>query len=330
MDAQVPQISDSRFPMADSRLIHVVAGVIRDPRGRILLARRTAGRDLAGLWEFPGGKVDAGETAEQALARELHEELGIRIQTSAPLIAVPHAYRSKRILLDVRKIGVWSGSAAGREHQALAWVPPTKLAAYPMPPADRPVVAALRHSDRYLITPEPDPAHCETFLSGLDRALKAGARRIQLRSHTLEPDALRPLAEASLKRCRAAGAELLVNAHIELARALGMGVHLRAAQLMELSERPLPAELAVAASCHEAAELRHAEDIGVDFVVLGPVASTPSHPDRRPLGWDGFAQLRELIALPIYALGGMCTDDFDVARAHGAQGIAAIRGLWPG
>jgi 8-oxo-dGTP diphosphatase len=316
--------------MKGSSPVHVVAGVIQDARGRILLARRTAGRDLAGLWEFPGGKVDAGETPEQALARELHEELGIRIQASTPLIAVPQAYRNKRILLDVRRIGAWTGNAVGREQQALAWAPPVKLASYPMPPADRPVVAALRQSDRYLITPEPDPCQQKTFLGNLDLALKAGVHRVQLRSLASDPGTLRPLAEEVLKRCRAAGAELLVNAHIELARALGTGVHLRAAQCMELRERPLPAKLMVAASCHDAAELRHAEEIGVDFVVLGPVAATPSHPERRPLGWDGFARLREMVSLPIYALGGMSAADLANARAHGAQGIAAIRALWSG
>lgn len=315
--------------MKDVAPVHVVAGVIHDARGRILLARRTAGRDLAGLWEFPGGKVDPGETPEYALARELHEELGIRIHSSTPLIAVPQAYRDKRIVLDVRRIGAWSGSAVGRERQALAWVPPDKLASYPMPPADRPVVAALLQPDRYLITPEPDPPQHAAFLSGLERALKTGVRRVQLRSHGLEPDALHVLAEAALKRCRAAGAELLINAHIELARALGIGVHLRAAQLMGLGDRPLPAKSVVAASCHDAAELRRAEELGVDFVVLGPVAATASHPERVPLGWEGFARLRESIALPIYALGGLGIGDLANARAHGAQGIAAIRGFWP-
>jgi 8-oxo-dGTP diphosphatase len=320
---------DSRFSIPDTRPVHVVAGVIQDPRGRILLARRTAGRDLAGLWEFPGGKVDAGETPEQALARELHEELGIRIASSAPLIAVPQAYRNKRIVLDVRKVSAWTGSATGREHQALAWVPPAKLAIYPMPPADRPVVAALRQADCYLITPEPDPQRQETFLGTLECALKAGVRRVQLRS-ALQPDALRPLAEAVLKRCDVAGAELLINSHIDLARRLGTGVHLRAAQLLSLGERPLPAKQIVAASCHDADELRHAESLGLDFVVLGPVAATASHLERAPLGWGGFARLRELIALPIYALGGLGATDLSMARAHGAQGIAAIRGLWPG
>ncbi len=326
----MPESIDPRIPNPESRPIHVVAGVIEDPRGRILLARRTAGRDLAGLWEFPGGKVDPGETPEQALARELHEELGIHIGACTPLIAVPQAYRDKRIVLDVRRIASWTGKSAGRERQALAWAPPDKLSSYAMPPADRPVVAALRQPDRYLVTPEPDPHRHDAFLAGLERALKAGVRRVQLRSHAAQPEAIRPLAEAMLKRCRAAGAELLVNAHIEVARALGIGVHLRAAQLMQLNERPLPAKMLVAASCHDAGELRHAEALGVDFVVLGPVMATASHPECAPMGWDGFARLRETIALPIYALGGMCAADIAHARAHGAQGIAAIRGLWPG
>jgi 8-oxo-dGTP diphosphatase len=310
--------------------VHVMAGVIADVRGRILLARRTAGRDLAGLWEFPGGKVDPGETPEQALARELHEELGIRVQRSEQLIAVPQLYRDKRIVLDVRRIAAWSGSAVGRERQALAWAPPEKLTTYPMPPADRPVVAVLRHPDRYLITPEPDLKRIDVFLANLDRALAAGVRRLQLRSRDMAADALHALVVEALQRCRAAGAELLVNGDIALARKLGVGVHLHAGQLMELKERPLPSKLPVAASCHDAGELHRAEAIGVDFAVLGPVAKTPSHPDWEPLGWEGFARLREQVALPIYALGGMRMGDFAKARAHGAQGIAAIRGLWPG
>ncbi|MBS0211853.1 MAG: Nudix family hydrolase [Proteobacteria bacterium] len=307
--------------------IHVVAGVIRDARGRILLARRTAGRDLAGLWEFPGGKVDPGETPEQALTRELHEELGIHVGGSEPLIAVPFAYRHKRIVLDVRTIAAWDGTASGREKQALAWSPTSKLASYAMPPADRPVVAALLQPDRYLVTPDPD-ADEAAFLADLECALQAGARRVQLRARGRDANALRSLAKAALKLCRAQHAELLLNGEIGLAHELGVGVHLRAAQLAQLRERPLPARLPVAASCHDADELRRAQALGVDFAVLGPVAATPSHPGRVPLGWDGFAHLRETTDLPIYALGGQRTADLPCARAHGAQGIAAIRGLW--
>lgn len=125
--------------------IHVVAAVIRDPRGRILLARRTEGRDLAGLWEFPGGKVEPGEAPEGALVRELREELGIEATVMAPLICVPMDYPGKRLLLDVREVD-FSGQPRGLEGQALAWVPLHKLRDYPMPPADVPVVELLLRS----------------------------------------------------------------------------------------------------------------------------------------------------------------------------------------
>ena len=122
--------------------VHVVAGVLRDARGRILLARRTEGRDLAGLWEFPGGKVEPGESPEDALVRELREELGISAAVGASVIRVQMAYPDKQLLLDVRE-AAFSGHPRGLEGQALAWVPLHKLADYPMPPADVPVVEEL-------------------------------------------------------------------------------------------------------------------------------------------------------------------------------------------
>lgn len=317
---------------AEAAPVHVVAGVVRDARGRILLARRTRGRDLAGLWEFSGGKVEPGETPEQALARELQEELGIRAEIGAPLIRVPQRHRCKRIVLDVRHVARWSGTPRGLDGQALAWTPPAQLTCYPMPSGDRAVTAALLQPDRYLITPPP-PADVRAWLRGLERALEAGVRRLQLRpGAALERDgpAWAGLVGQAATLCRGwPGVDVLVNADVALARALGVGVHLRAAQLPQLPTRPLPAGLPVAASCHDLAELRRAEALGCDFVVLGPVAATPSHPQRAGIGWPAFARLREHVALPIYALGGMRVEAITIARAHGGQGIAAIRGLWP-
>ena len=309
-------------------IVHVVAGVLSDARGRILLARRTAGRDLAGAWEFPGGKVEPGETPFQALDRELHEELGIRIHAIEPLIAVPQQYHAKRIVLDVYRVSKFSGKPRGLEHQALAWSPPEKLHTYPMPPADRPVVAALTQSPHYLITPAAvgKPAQ---FLARIEQALDAGQRRLQLRFGGLPPAAMLALAAEAKRLCDQAGAQLLVNGDAALADTLGCGLHLKSAQLMALQERPIAPELPLGASCHDLAQLLQAEAIGVDFAVLGPVAATPDHPGTTPLGWDGFAALREAVSLPIYALGGMQGDDVATARRHGGQGIAAIRGLWP-
>ncbi len=314
--------------MSDSPIVHVVAGVIRDARGRILLARRTEGRDLAGLWEFPGGKCDPGETPEQALARELHEELGIAVDIGAPLITVPQQYPHKRLRLDVRHIAAWRGIARGLDGQALAWVPSKKLATYPMPPADRPVVAALLQPDRYLVTPTPD-AGDDAWLDALQRAIAAGIFRVQLRAHGVEPERWRNLIEQAVTLCRRAGVEVLVNHDVALAAALGTGVHLRAAQLQAFGQRPLPKGVPVAASCHTVEELRHAEAIGCDFAVVGPLKATPTHPEAQGIGWTAFAAMREHTSLPLYAIGGLGPDDVREARTHGAQGIAAIRGLWP-
>jgi 8-oxo-dGTP diphosphatase len=322
-------LNDSRSPSSEAPPVEVMAGVIRDPRGRILLARRTEGRDLAGLWEFPGGKREPGESAEGALARELHEELGIEVEIGAPLIAVPQQYPHKRLRLDVRIISRWRGSAKGHEGQALAWVPPHKLPDYPMPPADRPVVAALLQPDRYLVTPPPGDNDA-TWLDALRRALDAGIRRVQLRGATgLDEVRWRTLVTAAVDACRAFDADVLINGDLALARTLGIGVHLRAAQARTLDARPLPAGCLVAASCHDADELRAAERIGCDFAVLGPVEATTTHPDAIPLGWRRFAAAREVTSLPLYAIGGMSPRILSTARAHGAQGIAAIRALWP-
>jgi len=311
--------------------VEVVAGVIADARGRILLARRTEGRDLAGLWEFPGGKREPDESAEQALARELREELGIDATIGPRLIVVPHEYPHKRLQLDVRHIDAWSGTPKGLDGQALAWVPPHKLVSYAMPAADRPVVAALLQPDRYLVAPalEGDGA---AWLSALERAVSdAEIRRVHLRGPgpDVTPQRWRALVRDAAGLCRAADAEVLVGGDIALAQELRLGVHLKAAQLAGLSQRPLPAPLPVAASCHDVAEIRHAERLRCDFVVLGPVQTTPSHPDAIPLGWDRFATLREQSTIPLYAIGGLGPDDIGTARAHGAQGIAAIRALWP-
>jgi len=315
--------------------VHVLAAVLTDARGRILLTRRTEGRDLAGLWEFPGGKLEPGETPEEALARELQEELGIQACVGEHLITVPQRYPHKRLRLEVRQVRRWTGVPRGREGQALAWVPPDKLAGYAMPPADIPVVAALGQPDRYAITPRPAPGDASVaasdWLAALEATLAGGVDRLQLRIPGVDPGLYRELAIATAGRARAAGTDLLLNADIPLARELGVGVHLRSAQLAALADRPELAEGALlGASCHTAEDLAHAARLGCDFVVLGPVRPTASHPGEPGIGWEAFAALRETTDLPIYAIGGLGPEDVDEARRRGAQGVAGIRALWGG
>jgi 8-oxo-dGTP diphosphatase len=124
----------------------VAAVALVDADGRVLIAQRPEGKSMAGLWEFPGGKVDAGETPEQALVRELHEELGIETAASclAPIAFASHGYEKFHLLMPVFACRKWSGTPRPREGQALKWVPTSELGRYPMPPADVPLVALLR------------------------------------------------------------------------------------------------------------------------------------------------------------------------------------------
>ncbi|MGE4526778.1 MAG: 8-oxo-dGTP diphosphatase MutT [Rhodospirillaceae bacterium] len=127
-------------------LVLVSAAVLADPDNRVLLAQRPAGKSMAGLWEFPGGKVQDGESPEAALVRELEEELGIETRPACllPLTFASHAYETFHLLMPVFLIRSWRGFPTGREGQALSWVQPARLRDYPMPPADLPLISAIQ------------------------------------------------------------------------------------------------------------------------------------------------------------------------------------------
>jgi 8-oxo-dGTP diphosphatase len=127
------------------KLLLVAAVALIDADGRVLIAQRPEGKQLAGLWEFPGGKVEAGERPEETLIRELHEELGIAVQEPclAPLTFASHAYESFHLLMPLYACRRWDGFVQPREGQALKWVRPRDLASYPMPPADEPLIPFL-------------------------------------------------------------------------------------------------------------------------------------------------------------------------------------------
>lgn len=133
-------------PASSLPTVLVVAVALIDVDGRVLIAQRPEGKQLAGLWEFPGGKVEPGERPEAALIRELREELGIEISESclASFVFASHAYDSFHLLMPLYLCRRWSGTVIAREHQALAWVKPDRLSDYPMPPADAPLIAWLR------------------------------------------------------------------------------------------------------------------------------------------------------------------------------------------
>jgi 8-oxo-dGTP diphosphatase len=306
----------------------IAVGVITDAQGRVLIARRPPEAHQGGLWEFPGGKLEAGEDTLQALGREIREELGLEIISARPLIKVRHAYPDKEVLLDVWRIGGWEGQAHGREGQPIAWVAPKRLGEYAFPEADRPIVTAVQLPSLYLISPEP-PAEFTDFIEKLEACLDAGARLFQLRAERMAQADFESLAGEVLRLCERYGATFMLNASSEKARAMNVhGVHLSSARLMQIEERPLPKPYWVAASCHNLEEVEQANRIEVDFAVLSPVKKTRSHPETQPLGWHAFERLAEPASFPVYALGGMGPSDLPTAWRHGAQGVAMLSGVW--
>ena len=311
-----------------TELIHVAAGVLIDAQGRVLLARRHDDAHQGGLWEFPGGKCEPNEPVERALARELHEELGIELLSHRPLIRIAHHYADRSVLLDVHRVDRWQGEPHGREGQPLAWVEPGQLGDYPMPAADKPIVQAIRLPDRYLITP-PEVADEAQFLQRLEQALASGIRLLQFRVFDLTRERWSALATQAAALCTQHRAQLMLNADPRSGIDLGAaGLHLSSALLHQIDRRP-PGVGLLAASCHTAKDLAQAQRIGADLAVLSPVLPTRSHPDATPLGWERFSQLVDEAAIPVYALGGMRAELLPQAWQAGAQGVAGIRGLWP-
>lgn len=311
------------------KALHVVAAVIRGTDGRILLAQRPADKHQGGLWEFPGGKVEAGEPVEAALARELHEELDIRVEQARPLIEVRHDYPDLSVLLDVWEVSGFAGTPRGMEGQPLVWAEEGALDDFQFPAANRPIVTAARLPADYLITPAAGAA--AELLAGIERALARGVRLLQLRAPQLSVSAYRALADEVLALCAGRAEVLLKGPLAWVADFPAAGWHLTAAQLRELAgaPRPLPAGRWLAASCHDAEELALAAQLGVDFATLSPVQPTASHPGAAPLGWERAAELIRGFNQPVYLLGGLGPAERERAWRTGAQGVAGIRGLWP-
>jgi len=299
--------------------VEVAAAVIQRADGAFLLARRPAGKVYAGFWEFPGGKVEAGELADRALVRELHEELGIDACTAFPWITRVFTYPHATVRLNFFRVTAWKGDPQPREQQAIAWQRFGDPLAQPMLPANAPVLAALELPQEYAITDAQNRGR-EPMLARLRERLDAGLKLIQLRDKGLPRR--EEFAHSVLRLAHRHGAKVLLNG----GPAVGDGIHYSSAQLMSLRSRP-QGTLA-AASCHDAAELRRAMELELDFAVLGPVKATSSHADASPLGWDGFAQLVRGVSIPVYAIGGVKRADLETAWRAGAHGLAMISGAW--
>lgn len=309
-----------------TKRVDVAAGVITRADGRFLLGQRAPGTFYAGYWEFPGGKVEPGESPADALIRELDEELGIRVHSVRPWLTREHAYEHAHVRLHFFEVADWEGELQDHVHSALSWELVETQGVGPMLPANGPILKSLR-LPRWMGITHAAEIGVARQLSLIDGALERGLRLIQVREPSMSVADLTIFAGEVVRLARPRGALVMVNGHADVACAVGAdGVHLPAAQLQTRSVRP-ECEW-VGASCHTRAELECAAALGLDYALLGAVFPTTTHPGQATLGWGGFSELVRGLPMPVLALGGLAHADMDGARDAGAHGIAAIRGSW--
>lgn len=316
-------------------VIKVAVGVILQPDGRVLLGQRPEGKPWPSWWELPGGKIEPGESVREALVRELDEELGIRVTECFPWVNYVHEYPKTIVHLAFWKVTRWEGEPRGLENQALAWTQPqAPLEVGPVLPATEPPLRWLTFSSLYLVSHIGSAKGLDAWLQRLDTALQRGVGFVQFREPEWQQRAHQDAAEmqeleaafkAVLERCHLAGARCLINAvHPESWWPRADGVHLRSSDVLLHRALPQPRGL-LAASVHNEAERDAARELKVDFMVVGHVLPTPSHPGAEPLGWERFQALAEGAGCPVYAIGGQGPHTLRTAREHGAHGVAFVR-----
>jgi len=312
-----------------SKIVEVAAAVMLRADGReFLLAQRPEGKVYAGYWEFPGGKVEPGETVRQALIRELQEELGITVTECSPWLTRQFTYPHATVRLNFWRATAWTGEigiTAPLEHSAVEWQAcGTAATVAPILPANDPILKALSLPTSMAIT-MGESEGVERQLERLEEALNNGLRLIQVRDKGWPAAQRLWFAETVVRLAHEHGALVVINDSEDIARLAGAdGVHLSAASLAACATRPAFAW--VGASCHDADEIRRAGELELDYALLGPVLATQTHPEAAGLGWAEFSRRLAGNTIPVFALGGMQKNMEKEAQAHGAHGLALMRG----
>ena len=314
--------------MPDDR-VHVAVGVIYNAdKDKVLIAKRTGTQHLAGFWEFPGGKVESGESVDTALSRELFEELGIHVKKINKLIEISHDYPDKAVLLDVWSVLDWDGTLTGCEKQDIKWVSIDALTQYPFPKANKHIVSSLSLPSLYVISEENHTDKNE-FLKKLEDCFSNGLKLFQLRLNPRKDILFDSLLEEIRQLSNKFGVKFILNGGPEDIQRYDIdGIHMNVKEASKYSGRPIDNKNILGVSCHDESEIIQADRLDADYIFISPVHKTKSHAQAKPLGWHRFNNLCKKTNIPVFALGGVSVEDQDAARSNGAHGIAMLSSVW--
>jgi len=252
------------------------------------------------------------------------EELGIQIELAYPWVTRVHTYSHQTVRLFFYRVEKWYGHPYAHEGQDLSWQMADNIRVSPMLPTSVSILKALSLPSVYQITNAAELG-VKGALNALENLFKRGIKIIQIREPAMKKSELRLFAYQVVEIAHSYDVKVLMNGDARLSREFGMdGIHLTSVELMAATSRP-EANLC-GASCHNTEELFQADRLNIDFVVLGPVSPTLSHPEVVPIGWRRFSILIRDFSLPVYALGGMWLEDLTIAWEHGGHGVAMMRG----
>ena len=306
------------------KIVDVAVGILRNDN-KVLLAQRPPPKPYHGWWEFPGGKVENNESPEQALKRELKEELGINIDGCSPWIIRHHSYEHASVRLHFFLVSQWSGDVIPQENQNINWTDLRDPEVTPILEANSVIFKALSLPPIYAITNFSELK--DNFFSALKRKIENGLQLIQIREKSLEINDLIYFCKEVQRLTKNYEMSILLNSNIELAKDLGLdGVHLNSSQIYQ--DLSIPKGWIIGASCHTLEDLKMVEDKKYSFALLSPVNKTQSHPELKPMGWEKFKEIINGFQIPIYALGGMTEHDINNAYVSGSIGIASQRAIW--
>ncbi|HEY1057890.1 MAG TPA: Nudix family hydrolase [Limnobacter sp.] len=326
-------------PQGEKKRIDVAVAVVFNHRGQVLWGCRPEGKPYAGYWEFPGGKVEPGETVWQALVRELREELDIECLAGGRWFIVEHDYEHAHVRLHLYRVWTYRGEPKSLEGQQFAWASLNDSDFSPILPATAPLLPVLAQPRLMVLT--DFHANFEACAQRLRKGLSEVNEPVflQFREPGLCGGALvkafeqvQSLAQqfphCSLLIHSATRQALMVavaDGLLDAATVAAHPVHLTEEHLHSLDTNQSASFTAWGASVHSEESLDKAHALGLRYAVLGAVKETPSHPGQDGLGWDGFDAMTEQARLPVFAIGGLAMEDMHEACAHGAHGIAMMR-----